>query len=251
VITGWEVELQYEGGKVYPQWGSVLHGALMERFEAGFSQIMHEQNTKPLSQYIIPTATGGRWQIAALNAQASEQVERALQGWDSLHLKQKELTLPMVSQKMIFQSSYEELAKKHYLQPEFQRLIRFNFVTPASFKSEGRYQIFPRVEWIIQNLVMRWDAFSPVLSLADEETMAGIIRHVSIRRYNLRSAVFSLDGVKINGFSGWVELGIQGPENLARIVGLLAAYGNYAGVGIKTTLGMGGMRSESSLMSKV
>jgi hypothetical protein len=39
---------------------------------------------------------------------------------------------------------------------------------------------------------------------------------------------------------GWVELEIQGPENLARIVGLLAAYGNYAGVGIKTALGMGG-----------
>lgn len=243
MITCWEVEFGYPGGKVYPQWGSVLHGALMERFEPGYVQVMHDQNVKPLAQYVLPTDTGGIWRITALNGQAGEQIERALDGWDGLNIKQKELILPVVNKKMICQSSYEELAKQHYLEPEYQRSIRLNFITPASFKSDGRYQLFPSVAWIIQNLVLRWDAFSPVLSLADEETMEGIVRHVSIRRYHLRNAVFGLEGVRINGFMGWVELGIQGPENLARIVGLLAAYGNYAGVGIKTALGMGGMRS--------
>ena len=42
------------------------------------------------------------------------------------------------------------------------------------------------------------------------------------------------------GYAGRIELRFFGPDPLKRLAGALFAFANWTGVGIKTTLGMGG-----------
>jgi CRISPR/Cas system endoribonuclease Cas6 (RAMP superfamily) len=70
--------------------------------------------------------------------------------------------------------------------------------------------------------------------------MEQIIKNIHIVRYSLRSSKYHLDGIKVNGYTGRVTLLLQGPDQLARLTGMLLSFAEYAGVGIKTSLGMGG-----------
>ena len=53
---------------------------------------------------------------------------------------------------------------------------------------------------------------------------------------------FHLEGTSIPAFMGHMEVHINGPQPLVNLIHLLLRYGEYAGVGIKTAMGMGAMR---------
>ena len=50
-----------------------------------------------------------------------------------------------------------------------------------------------------------------------------------------------MEGVRIPGFQGEVTIKINGPQQMVNMAWMLAEFGTYSGVGIKTSLGMGGM----------
>lgn len=58
-------------------------------------------------------------------------------------------------------------------------------------------------------------------------------------RYDLKSTTFSLEGVKIPSFIGKITIKITGTQTMANFAHMLFEFGEYAGVGIKTALGMG------------
>ena len=65
-----------------------------------------------------------------------------------------------------------------------------------------------------------------------------------IKDYNLRMGIYSLEGVKIRGFRGQVVMQFKRNPELQRILALLSYYSEFTGLGIKTALGMGGVKSE-------
>ena len=64
---------------------------------------------------------------------------------------------------------------------------------------------------------------------------------IVIKRYNLRSTKYLLGDVKIPSFFGEIECYINAPQHIVNMVHMLAEFAEYSGVGIKTTLGMGGI----------
>jgi len=61
-------------------------------------------------------------------------------------------------------------------------------------------------------------------------------------RYDLKSVSFSLEGVKIPSFIGKITIKLHGTDTMANFVNMLFEFGEYSGVGIKTSLGMGYMK---------
>ena len=55
----------------------------------------------------------------------------------------------------------------------------------------------------------------------------------------MRSTRFHLEGVTIPSFIGEVTIKITGPQMMVNLANMLAAFGEYAGIGIKTSIGMG------------
>ena len=83
-------------------------------------------------------------------------------------------------------------------------------------------------------------AISPSIALADDEVMDQVLRFTRISRYELRSSVFQLEGAYVTGYSGRLELHFDGPDALRRLSGVLFGIAEWTGIGVKTSLGMGG-----------
>jgi len=80
--------------------------------------------------------------------------------------------------------------------------------------------------------------------VGSEETLEHIERYVMITRYHLRSVNFSLEGVRIPAFVGTITMRVKGPQQLVNLIKMLAVFGQYSAVGIKTALGMGRIQIE-------
>ena len=122
--------------------------------------------------------------------------------------------------------------------------VEFKFLTPTIFKRDGGYIIFPEPFLIIQSLLNRWNIFSTYMKIEDTNLADKLSAFCKISSYNLHSQKFSLEKKYITGFAGKISISLKGNESVNKIVGVLAKFASFAGIGIKTALGMGAVSSE-------
>lgn len=232
--------------KVNYNYGSLLHGALMQQVEPHYAEFLHTNNLKPYSQYVYydKEAQSFIWEISTINKDAKQNLldKLTVNLNGKVHIEHKNLDL-VITKKVINESiSYNDLSREYFLEKDYKRIVNINFNTPASFKSFGKYVIFPDISLIYNNLLNKWNAYASEVSLKDENILEHLTQHTEMIGYNLRSTKFYLDNTKINCFKGEICLKVNGPESLVRIANLLFAFGEYSGVGVKCALGMGGIK---------
>lgn len=251
-------------------WGSLLHGAMMEHVPSELAQELHRPALKGYSQYVLSpndcrqlkrkfsTQTlpflswfdnednqpDGVWSLSVLDDDLLPVFQPLLPTTETrqLEIKQKQCNITIGSstvQPLQFEDSFERITAKNFLQKKAHRQFRMDFLTPTTFKQSGQHVLFPSEHLILQNLIMRWDTFSKRTTLNDAEIFAQILANIRIRSYNLFSKGFSANGIWITGFCGYITLNIQGPETLANLVNMLMQMADFVGVGVKTAMGMG------------
>ena len=223
---------------------SLLQGVLMENIESTYAEYLHRKKMHPYSQYVMPD-TGGRgawWVVQTLNREAYENIiEPLMTCGDKLTLKhggERQLT--------INDRKKEIMAKADLLRDFYAKVaphkFRLQFLTPTAFRQKGRYVILPDIRLMCQNLMMKYSAASDKMEMADDDALEQMATEIFITRHLLRSAVFSAEKQNIPGFVGEVTLCCHGAETMARYLRMLLAFGEFAGVGIKTAMGMGAMK---------
>lgn len=223
-------------------WGSIFHGVLLEALTAEVSDLIHESQLKPFSQYVLPHSEQNLiWTIGMWDIEIAQQIIQAVMAMTHIDLKHKGINLNVAD---IHRTS---ISKNDYFKKFFSvekpcRRYEIEFLTPCTNKQQGEYALFPSPELIINSLNKRYNAYVDDISLDDAEAMAQIAQSIRIVRYSLRSAVYYLENTKITGYMGKITLTIRGPEQLARLAGALISFAEYSGLGIKTALGMGGVR---------
>ncbi|ADG82862.1 CRISPR system precrRNA processing endoribonuclease RAMP protein Cas6 [Thermincola potens] len=234
--------------KCHYNMASLFHGMLMERVNPSYAGYLHESGYKPFSQFVSGAVGNGLWMwtVSFLTEQAWQEVGRPLldDKAGEFILKDKDIRLTVREKRLEPPVSYGELTRKYYLEEQPRRAIKITFLTPCSFKSAGRYAILPDLALIYQSLMNRFDAFADEFSLRSTDALEHLARFTYIRRYDLRSTRYHLEGVKIPSFIGKLELAVNGPETMAGLANLLFAFGQWAGIGIKTALGMGAVQIE-------
>ena len=158
-----------------------------------------------------------------------------------LEIQHKAMTLEVIGVQRISQSE-QEYFSKFFTEDKPCRRYEIEFLTPCTHKQNGSYALFPSTKLIINSLNKRYCAFIRDVSLDDPEAMEQLTTHIRIVRYSLRSSVYYLENTKITGYMGRITLVVSGPEQLARLAGALLSFAEYSGLGIKTALGMGGVR---------
>ena len=118
---------------------------------------------------------------------------------------------------------------------------RIVFHNTASFKSNGIYQIFPTVSLILQNLLQRWNEFFPEMLLEDDDAIQMLTNNLRIRSYRLKSSTYRLKQSSIPGFCGEIVISSKLSPPMLELWKMLLIFSEYAGIGIKTALGMGGV----------
>ena len=126
-------------------------------------------------------------------------------------------------------SSYEILATAMPTQAD----IYLEFVSPTSFKQKQLVQTFPLPDLVFSNLWRRWNAFAP-----EELQFAPVEWEGFVAAYELKTHALKLEGSTEIGAQGWVRYRFADEEQ-TRIANILARFAFFAGVGRKTTMGMG------------
>ncbi|MEZ0344243.1 MAG: CRISPR system precrRNA processing endoribonuclease RAMP protein Cas6 [Caldimicrobium sp.] len=124
-------------------------------------------------------------------------------------------------------------------------LFSFRFLTPISFKKGDVDYPLPDPKIVFKSLLNKWNYFSPIkisydLGPALEEKL--YIVHTSIKTYKIELSL----GSAITGFVGKVIYGGKKlTEEEVKWLTILGNFANFAGIGRKTTMGLGMAKFES------
>lgn len=232
------------GSSLASGYGPFLQGVLMEQIDSSYASFLHSQPFNPYSIYceLDKQYQTLNWNISTLTTEASEQIINPVVKLDEVCLRGTNEVLPII-EKTVSTITTKEITD--LINTAKNKKIKVRFVTPTAFKSGGEYVIMPTVRLIFQNLLMHYTQVYESGHEVDSETLAYIEKNVRITSYELRTQYFSHatdGGRRTPAFVGTIALSFRGPYMLVGLANMLLKFGEYAGIGIKTSMGMGGMQ---------
>lgn len=217
-----------------------FQGWLMERLPKEVAIQLHESRIKPYTIHTLTQATETRFVLTSLDEELTKLFR-------SIIFKQEIKTFAfdcgqkvdfVITQREAIELTEKEL-KDFFYQEEKIHTITLKFLTPTSFKSQGEYIFFPDIRLIFQNLMKKYQ----VQMVGEEEIDLDLLNEISqalkVVNYRLTSSYYPIHRVFIPGMVGEVKFIVKGNQTLANYIWMLLKYGEYAGLGIKTTMGMG------------
>jgi CRISPR-associated endoribonuclease Cas6 len=213
----------------------MLYGAITENLSGYVAQELHKDGYTPLSGYTTFKNGILTWNISSFGV-FSEEIFDTVKKM-KFFLKRDNIQLnPEFSE--IIEIEEKDFIEKYLIKTPPHNTFTLQFITSTAFKSNGKYVIFPDCGLILKSIAGKWNSFAEELFFED---IGGISECVEITRYNLKSSIYKLKKIDIPGFFGNITLKITAPEELCRQINLLLNFAPYCGVGIKNTLGMGGV----------
>ena len=129
------------------------------------------------------------------------------------------------------------------------KLITMRFASPCAFSMGNRqFALFPEPILLWDSLVRTWNRYVPEILRVDKLALRDFVtRQVAVSDYDLHTARSSFSTHVQKGFMGSCTYQLQTEEGYASQVAALAEFARYAGVGSKTTSGMGQARWEKEV----
>lgn len=224
-------------------WAFYLYSALNEIISKSYADTLHQEGLKPVSQFLKldrNEKSKFTWIVNLIGKEAIDNISNVIENTDKYYINkyQTEFRVKGIdSQEVITEKC---ILDKYLTENRFCRRMSIVFISPCSFKSNEQYVIIPTIELIIKSAIQKWNVFSKEAVIEDKEAIEQIISHTRIEDYNLRSIKYELKSVYIPSFTGKITLSNSGPEPMVRLFNLLLNYLQYSGLGIKSSLGMGG-----------
>lgn len=224
-------------------WCYNLYGALMQKIDPHYADFLHTTGLKPINQYVYSKKDDENlyWTINLIGQETSEVFMDVLMNTDSFMVEHHQAEMQVIGREITAETSEMELAEKYLVEDEGKKSITISTITPCAFRSNDSYAIIPSPGLIINSAVQKWNAFATEVAISDEEAVRQIIEATKITAYQLKSFQYHIKGVKIPSFYGDTTLSIRGPEPMVRLFNLLMHYLEFSGLGIKCSLGMGGV----------
>ena len=209
----------------------------MEHIDRGYGEILHQQGPHPYSQYIYTDKKYIYWCINTLNQVADEHILKnpKLQNLKTIGLEYKGITLD-IKEAIQREGKYGELGRGNN-----DTRAKIQFITPTAFKKDNDYAIYPTTRLIFQSLINKYNVAQKEDNIPLEEKLQMLEDHAKIIQYELKSTKFYLKGKTIPSFVGEVTIKSDEKEIVA-LANKLIDFGEFSGVGIKTTIGMGAIR---------
>lgn len=220
---------------------SLFQGAMMEIINPKYAETLHHNGLKPYSQHIEFDNNEIKWTINTLSQEALNNIiTPLLNDIDSVTLKHKNIIFNIIKKNEL-NTTYEQLINEKY-NSKYSPYINIKFTTPTAFKSKGNYVFYPDLRLIYQSLINKLNDSSPIYKVQNEDVLEQLTNNSFITSYKLKSTKFNLEGIKINSFIGEITIKVNGVQELVNVANLLFKFGEYSGIGIKSAIGMGGVK---------
>ena len=217
--------------------GSVFHGIIMDMVDPEYADYLHENQLHPFSQSIILENDRCVWEVNALDDVASAQIVDRISQVDSVYSKHENETYRIV--------------EKEIIEKDLDSMLTFGvgrrsaylfFDSPTSFKRDNAYVTFPDIRSVFTSLLNQYR-----LLTGDEknpELLESICMHTHAfcqcaSEYKIKGRRFMIKECRVPAFTGYMQIYMDGPQTLTNFTNMLLSLGEFSGVGIKTSLGMG------------
>lgn len=226
--------------RVQPEWSYQLYAALLQQAPVDFGTAAHWDVVTPISQYLHCRENSVVWTVSLLGESAEQTLGTALERLDRIELTGKQIGMRVEQRNCRHIADAEQL---FLLAAGHQGLHRLEFLTPTAFKSQGQYVILPNTRLILQSLIKKWNGciLECPIDDADNQGLERMAAGLLCQDYRLQSGRFTLKGHPIPGFTGQILLENRLSGFHRQMTDALLLFAEYAGIGIKTTLGMGGV----------
>jgi CRISPR-associated endoribonuclease Cas6 len=131
---------------------------------------------------------------------------------------------------------------------EARRSITLRFASPTAFSMGKRqFVLFPEPDLVWYSLVRVWNTYAPEVLQIEKEALQKFIKsRVMVSDSSLHITTLHYPTHPQKGFVGTCRYRVRGEGKEAAQLAALAEFARYAGVGSKTTMGMGQVRAEDS-----
>lgn len=225
-------------GEIPTDHAYAFYSCLLSLLDGTYAEELHEQKETPVSQCIYYEKSETLWRINLLNEESINAFSETLNNLGILPLNSGEISLELLGKDTI--SAEKLIGDARSI--ESDRFFSFRFLSPVAFKQCGSYTVLPSKELILQSLLKKWNHVFPSLLLEDEDAFHMLCNGIRISDYNLRTTRFQLKENKIPGFIGNMRIDAHLSAPLLDIWKILITFSEYSGIGIKTALGMGGVK---------
>jgi len=229
---------------------STLQGVLFENIDTEYASLMHQQDRHPYSQYLLSENDKEYWVVNTLTEEAYENIIKRLEdrNFNGFRIKKGDIDVSIANKRITIvekQTLINELNTK-----DAERVFNLSLLTPMAFKQRGVYVSFPDLRLIYQSIMNKYSSISDNMVMMDEETLNQLVESSMITKFNIRSAIFPLEGVNITGAIGNIRIYIKGSDVLARYIRLLLKFSEFSGIGVKAGIGMGAVKIREEVIEK-
>lgn len=213
-----------------------LYAGYLKELPEQYVEKLHENGITPVSQFL--TRENGKllWTLNLLGEEAEAVIK------------------PVIMEKEVYCIPHEVCVENRsittvndvdtlFAMASVSKKHRLEFATATAFKSQGQYTNLPTLALCIKSLVRKWNASFPE-ALIDDEDQKGIdqlINDLFCPRYRIHDCKYTLKGKCIYGFRGELTIKNSLTGFQKELADMLLLFSQYSGIGIKTTLGMGGV----------
>lgn len=215
-----------------------FYSCLLSLPSGSYAEELHEQKETPISQCLYSDNTEAFWRINLLSEESINTFSEILNNLEYLPLNTGDVQLKLVRSETLSADYLISAARAI----ESNRFFSLRFLTPTAFKQSGSYTVLPDKELILQSLFKKWNSVFPSYPLEDEDAFQMLCNGLRVSDYNLRTTRFQLKDSKIPGFIGNLRIDARLSAPLLDIWKILITFSEYSGIGIKTALGMGGVK---------
>lgn len=226
-----------------PEWGYRLYAALLEDAPASFGAGVHQDGVTPVSQFLTIQYDSLLWTVNLLGQDSECALGPVLARTTYFPIQKDNVVLSVQGCSIRNVPEVESLLAQGAAHSGLHHL---RFCTATAFKSKGQYLNLPTSRLIIQSLIKKWNGCFPDCPIEDDngegmETLAAGLRY---KQFQLRDRMYYLKGSSIPGFVGDMTLENRLTGFHRQLASTLLLFSAYAGIGIKTALGMGGVETE-------
>jgi CRISPR-associated endoribonuclease Cas6 len=260
MIASFVISLTIESDLALPGLGGeALHGLFFEVLrghDASFAKHLHQEVDKPFSLSGVLTThpkREGRLHMRAdsrvefrLGLLTDEVIEQTLAAFSALPTNHTPVRFGSVNARVegiAFQPGTHALVCSitypALIQGASQESrVTLQFVSPTSFRAGDVQDVLPKPERVFGSLFEAWQAFAAV---PFDPALPEVFALIRISEYELRTELIHFTGYKVIGFKGRVTYTYprEVDPSTRQALNALADFAFFAGVGYKTTMGMG------------
>lgn len=238
-MTQHQLVLHTPDGRPMPAvWAYRLYAWLLTRMPREEGDWLHQTREHPISQFLFYDKDTQQmvWTVNLLCTELETRLSPPLLETNTIDLH----GCPISVERQTIRKVPGPEALIFQGREQCRKRVEIRFLTPTAFKQAGRYAIFPQERLLLQSLLGRWNYLCPDYPLTDEDAISALLEGIHIVDYALRTTRYRMKDTAIPGFCGKIQVEAKLPLPLLELWGALVCLAPYGGIGIKTTLGMGG-----------